>query len=503
MGNFKNIQDKLHDFISKYYINEIIKGSILFLAFGLLYFIFTLFIEYFLWLRPTGRTFLFWIFLIVEFILLGKFILLPLFKLARIQKGISQENASRIIGKHFKEIDDKLLNLLQLNESKTQSDLLLASIEQKSFELDPIPFKKAIDFRVNVNYLKFLAIPLAIWGLFFLSGNNSIFSDSLTRVVHYNTAYLPPAPFQFQILNDKLVAIESSPFVLKVATIGNVKPEDIKIIFNDETYYLNRKNSNEFFYEFEQPDRSFQFYLEANEVTSKRYQVEVIKTPKIINFEMHLGYPAYIIKDDEDVKNTGNGIVPEGTKVVWKISTENTFKVHFSTVQKDKTNKKIIESLLSDDEGNYSMTKTLTTSIDYEIATSNSNLKNYEVLTYQLRVIKDQYPKIFVRSDIDSVSRGPVNFIGQISDDDGISHLQVVAKNMKNNSLSIYNIDTGSSVFEVFFYTFPEGISLQEGISYEIYFQVFDNDAVNGRKKSKSKIFSYKNKTALEIEREL
>ena len=503
MGNFKNIQNKLHDFISKYYINEIIKGSILFLAFGLLYFIFTLFIEYFLWLRPTGRTFLFWIFIIVEFILLAKFILLPLFRLARIQKGISQEIASKIIGKHFKEIDDKLLNLLQLNESNSQSDLLLASIEQKSFDLQPIPFKKAIDFKVNVNYLKFLAIPLVIWGLFYLSGNNSIFSDSLTRVVHYKTAYLPPAPFEFQILNDELVAIESTPFILEVITMGNSKPEDIKIVFNDETYYLNKKNNNEFFYKFEQPNHSFEFYLEANEVISKRYRVEVIKTPKIINFEMHLDYPSYTIKEDEDVKNTGNGIVPEGTIVLWKISTENTLNVHFSTELKDKMNKEVIELLLTDDEENYAISKTLTTSIDYKIATSNNNLKNYEVLTYQLRVIKDQYPKIFVKSDIDSVSRGPVNFLGQISDDYGISHLQVIAKNMTNNSLSIYNIDTGNSEFEEFFYTFPEGISLEEGICYEIFFQVFDNDAVNGQKKSKSQNFYYKNKTELELEQEL
>ena len=108
MGNFKNIQGKLHDFIGKYYTNEIIKGSILFLSFGLLYFIFTLFIEYFLWLRPMARTFLFWVFILVEISLLIRFIALPVFKLLGIKKGISNVEASKIIGKHFNEIDDKL-----------------------------------------------------------------------------------------------------------------------------------------------------------------------------------------------------------------------------------------------------------------------------------------------------------------------------------------------------------------------------------------------------------
>ena len=38
-----------------------IKGSILFLSFGLLYLIFTLLIENFLWLKPFARTILFWV----------------------------------------------------------------------------------------------------------------------------------------------------------------------------------------------------------------------------------------------------------------------------------------------------------------------------------------------------------------------------------------------------------------------------------------------------------
>jgi len=39
---YNQIQQKLHGFTRKYYTNELIKGSILFLAFGLLYFLFTL-----------------------------------------------------------------------------------------------------------------------------------------------------------------------------------------------------------------------------------------------------------------------------------------------------------------------------------------------------------------------------------------------------------------------------------------------------------------------------
>ena len=109
MESYKKIEQKIRQFIVKYYTNELIKGAILFLSLGFLYLFFTLFLEYFLWLKPTARTFLFWIFILVEVFLLIRFILLPIFKLIGLQKQISFADSSKIIGNHFPEVKDKLL----------------------------------------------------------------------------------------------------------------------------------------------------------------------------------------------------------------------------------------------------------------------------------------------------------------------------------------------------------------------------------------------------------
>ena len=160
MKSFDAILIKLEHFTRRYYVNELIKGAILFFAVGLLYLIITLLIEYFLWLNPTGRTILFWLFIIVEAALLFKLIIKPLSKLLSLQKGLNHKDASRIIGNHFPEVSDRLLNLLQLNENPTQSELLIAGIEQKSAQLKPIPFRLAINFTNNLKYLKYAAIPV-------------------------------------------------------------------------------------------------------------------------------------------------------------------------------------------------------------------------------------------------------------------------------------------------------------------------------------------------------
>ena len=130
MNNLENIQVKLHQFIRKFYINELIKGLLLFFTIGLLYFIFTLLIEHFLWLKPVARTLLFWLFIIVECTLLIFYILIPIFKIGGFKNGISEFEASDIIGKYFPEVSDKLLNMLQLKQIQQNSELIEASIEQ-------------------------------------------------------------------------------------------------------------------------------------------------------------------------------------------------------------------------------------------------------------------------------------------------------------------------------------------------------------------------------------
>ncbi len=220
MNAIKNIQYKLHNFIRTFYYSELIKGLLLFFSIGLLYFIFTLFIEYAFWLKPVYRSLLFWIFITVEIVLLTKYIVFPIFKLIGIKQGISEKDASAIIGNHFPEVKDKLLNMLQLQDIKKNSELIEASIQQKSSELLPVPFKRAVDFSKNKKYIKYAVFPIFIWLMVYITGNISIFNDSLTRVVHYNTPYNPPAPFSFNVINDSFDVIEGETFTFK---IGNYR----------------------------------------------------------------------------------------------------------------------------------------------------------------------------------------------------------------------------------------------------------------------------------------
>jgi len=492
-GNFKQIQGKLEQFIKRYYTNELLKGTILFFAIGLLYLIATLLIEYFLWLNPTARTVLFWVFIAVEVSLFAKFIAFPLAKLFKLQKGIDYEDASQIIGSHFPEVNDKLLNVLQLNQNSQQSELLEASIEQKSSELSPIPFKLAINFNRNTKYLKYAAIPVAILLLSFITGKINWFSDSYERVVNYNTAYEPPAPFQFFVVNEELKAIENKDFKVSVNTAGEIIPENTQIHFNEQSFFMQQTAPGQFEYVFSQPKEAVSFSLSANDVVSKNYTLGIIKVPTLVNFEMVLDYPAYTKKKDEVLKSTGNSTIPEGTNVTWKVNTKSTDEVVFYS--KDTV---VFDSV---SEGKFQATKRVFSNTDYSISTSNKILKDYENLAFSINVIKDNYPEMNVKMEKDSLDNQTLYFFGQVSDDYGLSKLQLVyypSNNPEDKSYEIMSVSRSN--FDEFVSAFPNQLNLEEGVDYELYFQVFDNDALHKYKSSKSSVFSYRKLTKDEVE---
>ncbi|WP_158597036.1 DUF4175 family protein [Aquimarina sp. BL5] len=493
MDNFEFIKDKLEQFIKKYYINELIKGVILFFAIGVLYFLITLLVEYFLWLNSTWRTILFWLFVAVELSLFIKFIVLPVAKLFRLASGIDYLSASKIIGSHFPDVSDKLLNLLQLSENERSSSLLLASIEQKSQQLKPIPFKLAIDFKKNIKYLKYALVPVAVFLLVSLFNKNSWFSESYKRVVNYETAYEPPAPFQFFVENNSLNALESRDFVLEVKTTGEIVPENVSINYNDEVYFLKSTGVGEFQHTFIQPKESIDFILSSNEVSSKQYTLGVVPVPVLLDFRMELDYPSYTQKKDESLESSGNAIVPEGTNIAWKVNTRNTDKVHM--VSNDSI------ELFDRKDASFYYENSLYSDWDYQITTSNGNIKDYDNLSFNIRVVKDQYPEINLSSEKDSVDNSTMYFYGRVSDDYGLSKLRLVYYDSnEQEDKNVYDLKVNSTEFDEFVYAFPGNLALKDGVNYEFYFEVFDNDVIHNFKSTKSAVFGFRKLTNEEEE---
>ena len=496
MENQQLIYQKLEAFIRKFYINELIRGTMFFIGLGLLYFLLTLFVEYFLWLKPMGRTILFWTFIGVEVYLLFRFILFPLFKLFKLQKGIGYNQASAIIGSHFAEVSDKLTNFLQLanlNEQHVKSELLVASIEQKANTLQPIPFGNAINYTGNKKYFPLAVIPILLLAFFFVSGNSTIISQSLNRVVHFNSAFLPPAPFKFVVLNTNLQTEQGEDFIVRIKTEGKIVPENAMIFIDNESYFMESSKVGEFQFKMVKPAGNILFHVEGNSITSPEYELKVIIVPTIANFEMQLNFPSYLNKRQETIKGTGNAVIPEGTRVTWKMSTQATQNVMWLDG--------ITKATFSKTENTFILSKNILQNTDYQILTSNEKVKNYEKLNYQLTIVKDQFPTINVNHPPDSLKVAKNYVLGQIADDYGLSKLQIVYyEREKPHTAKRGTIAVKKSAFDQFVFSFPSNLPVEQGVSYDYYFEVFDNDAIHNFKSTKSSVFS--NRVSTDEEKE-
>lgn len=159
-SNFDNIISSLDAFIRKYYVNKILKGIILSSALIITWYLIIVIAEYFGHFSTSLRTILFIVTITLIAVVAIIMIIIPLLKIFKIGKVIDYKYASILIGKHFPEIDDKLLNTLELKEmlekNPEYSDLLQASIKHHSQKIIPVPFLSAIKFKKNIKYLNFL-----------------------------------------------------------------------------------------------------------------------------------------------------------------------------------------------------------------------------------------------------------------------------------------------------------------------------------------------------------
>lgn len=176
---------RIQEYRQKYYQNQLLKGIIFSAGLLLTVFLFFNTIEYFGRFSSGVRGMLFFGFLAVLVFSFFQWVIQPIIHLSGLKKPISDEQAALQIGEYFPEIGDKLVNTLQLRGlTGTQSDLIEASIRQKSGQLLIVKFSDAIRFNENKKRIKYAIYPLAAIAAILLF-NPSFFTSSSERIIHF------------------------------------------------------------------------------------------------------------------------------------------------------------------------------------------------------------------------------------------------------------------------------------------------------------------------------
>ena len=511
MPQHTDILQALDAFIRKYYKNLLLKGALYAVGIVGALFLAAVLLEHFGWLSILGRALLFWGGLAAVAGVTSWFIVRPLLKMHGLGQRISREDAAQIIGKHFPEVSDKLLNLLQLQEKITKnsefkiqnSELLAAAVEQKTAELRPVPFLNAVDLKGNRRYLKYALPPLVVLAVLLLAAP-SVVTEPSRRIANYSTVYERPAPFRFVVLNERLTAMQGDDFTLEVTTEGDARPAEVHLNIDGRRYRM-QASSGSFTYTFKQLRRTQEFTLEGGGVASPRYSLEVLPNPAVVSFRMLLSYPAYTGRPAEAIENLGDASVPEGTTVRWLFQTQDADSLTFE-VESSKLKVEIGSS------GRAEVARRIMHTADYSFCVSSTPHSSFliphssDTLRYTLSAIADAVPMIVAEEMVDSLHPDRRLFRGRIKDDYGFSRL-VFAHKVANpasgapEAVSEAEMALGEGASQEFYFSFNTAeLVLAPGDELTYWFEVYDNDAIHGPKKASSQVFEIKIPTADELD---
>ena len=496
MSDFQVIEQKLSEFKKKFYLSDLLRGGIFFLAIGALYFLLTAWVEELLWLPKPLRALMFWVFVLVEVGLWFYWIWPALSVLFGIKAPMSNQEAAQIIGTQIPEVGDRLTNTLDLLKQAQDTELVLASIAQKSKTLSPFYFNQAIDLKDNIKHLRWIILPVSVLILIWAFGDLSSLFEGYNRVAAYNQEFVRPTPYHLTLLNEELKARSNQEIRLRIEAKGAVLPNEVFAVVGDQRQTMVPRGFGQFELVIPPQKTSFEVYFGTDQYRSENYPFEIVYGPEIKGFSVEILPPSYTRMRQQRVENTGNFRALSGSKILWKINTEYTEQIRWA----NKTDTLYFKSDMID---GFSLAKTVFGDEQYDLSLMNNQVGFEPGVAYNIEVYPDERPKILVETQSDTINSVAHHKV-LAWDDFLISKIEVVcyAKEDPKNQRRL-RLDVVSGANTQTLYTFPNGFELIKGKAYQYYFEAWDNDGVLGAKSARSNVFGHQESTILEAQEKL
>ena len=478
-----SLSDQLISFQRKFFYNKLLRGSLIFIASMGGYSIFIIVFESLL--RPESLIRGLLLICTIIFILTGLWTLIirHFIALLKPKKYLTDEQAARLIGQKFDDINDRLVNTLQLKHlTGNKKGLAQASIDQRTLEFNQYTFDQSINLRLNSKYF-FYAIAILFIIILLNLMQPGIYSDSSKRIINYNQIYENPLPFQFVLLSKNLEIFRNESFLLELALTGNEIPDLCYILIGDQQMRMKAHQNGQFSYLFETVPNDLTFSFFSAGYQSKPYYIVTKAKPELIDFNVQLTYPKHTHKEPDLIFNNGNLNIPEHTQVSWNVSCNDTDSVQF--IIGDRLS--ILTNYMPDNQlytANYKATR----NEPYEIVLANKYGRNNESIKYKITVIKDLFPELKVDFLVDTLYYDFILITGNFSDDYGIKSLVIEKKGKSDTliALPVRNIPRSQS----FYHKIPitsEMLDQQERIELQVI--LTDNDKPNNYKSTFSAPF--------------
>lgn len=497
MDHIAQLKSNLERYISRFYVSNLVKGSLVSLLIIFSGWLIIAFFEYVMNFSTTARTAIFYSFLAFVASLLTFQVIIPLLRLLRIIEAKKPHQAANEIGKKLDLVEDKVSNVLNLSEqsSPVSGDLLWASLNQRASSLNSIEFSRVIDLRKSWSFLKYITLPLLVFiGLTIY--NPDVVLNSSKRLMSYDQSFIPPAPFSFDLGSKPLQTAEGQSYILRIETPGTQLPENVFIHINGSKVRLKKIAAGVFEFVFDRPTYSLPFQLSAAGIYSENLILKVLPVPKVLKNIAKVDYPSYTGLTDEILINRNQLRLPIGTKISWLFEVKNT-----SSIVIAEEGQPLVKPELNQNRFEYQIRLTGPTKVNLDMLNNEGLSDSNEI---EISAVADAYPIIFATEIKDSANFGFAYFSGKIKDDYGFTQLQFeVNKTNKEGKELVQKSKIGfepSSNEQSFTHIVNlRAFEIAAGEALEYHFEIWDNDGINGPKSTKSQSWKFQAPTDSEL----
>jgi len=444
----------------------------------------------------------FFIFIFIIISLLGLifyFLIYPLLKFYKTKKTELYLSIGKIIGNHFQEIRDRLVNILQLifnleKESYYSKELTFAAIEQNINFFDRFKFDEIIKKDNLHKYLKILAFVISIFVILGFAFPDLPYASY--RIINFDKEFVKPPEFYIVVEPGNAKITRGENYTCRIKTIGKeINKLDLFYSFEGmeifEKISLEADSTGEFNYKFFSPPRTFRIYAQAKNVKSNIYTIEVVNYPIIKELQIKVIPPSYTKLPVQTLEDDGNINTIKGSTVEFLIKSSKELgqaKIFLDDSSAIKLNVNGLQAFTK-----FRLTKSGT----YKILINDfEGYPNLNPVEYQINLNEDLPPSISLLSPTETVNltdnmRVPLLF--RIKDDFGFSKLTLNYRlsysrfEPPKEKYTRVEIPHGNSLDTILTYVWNLinlNLVTEDVVSY--YLEIFDNDYISGPKSAQT-----------------
>lgn len=464
-------------------------------------------------LDVTGRTILFLILALILFSVFAWQVARPLLRSLGLLRSMDNFGLAAIIGAHFPQVRDRLLNILQLHRdlesgsSLYSPELIDASFGDLAQNAKSLQFPDSIDASPVRRSFRLLAVSF-LGTLLLILASPDEFAQAMTRIMNFRTPYAVPAEFTFDVSpgNAEILKGQSVQIAIRVHPTGPVtllRQQELTLFWRTEgtesfeSIELQSDSTETFRTSLQAVGSTTEYYATIRTTESDHYTLRVVDRPVIRSFQVRLEYPGYTkLPPRVQPEFVGDIAALAGTRVSLT-----------GTVSKDLAEGRIVLSAGSSvplviDNQKFAGTFRLEKDADYHLELKDEEgLTNADPVRYQLKIVPDEPPSVSIilpGRNVDLAGDKSIRLAFQAADDFGFSSLRLGYRLSHSRYekpwethrfLSIPLASSSTTEFELPYTWDLTPLRLAPEDVVEYFAEVFDNDVVRGPKSGRSQSY--------------